>query len=85
MLATLHFFIIKESPWPQPMSKSSELHLDRGGDRVGEGCVRYRFDFIGHGQFQIVTVLNSKDPLKYFFLFPDGIAGRWWVINVNLT
>jgi len=30
--------------------------------------------------FEIVTILNwkdpSKDPLKYSFLFPNGIAGR---------
>jgi len=26
-----------------------------------------------------VTILNLKDPLKYFFLFPNGIAGRKWV------
>jgi len=28
-----------------------------------------------------VTILNQKD-LKYFFQFPNGIAGRYWV---NLT
>ena len=36
-------FFFKETPWPQPMFKSSELHVDRGWDRVGEGCIRYRF------------------------------------------
>jgi len=25
------------------------------------------------------TEFTVKDPLKYFFLFPDGIAGRSWV------
>jgi len=25
------------------------------------------------------TILNWKDPLKYFFMFPNGIAGRKWV------
>jgi len=30
-----------------------------------------------------VTILNWKDPLKSFILFPNGIAGRWWVKIMN--
>jgi len=26
-----------------------------------------------------VTILNWKDPIKYFFVLPNGIAGRQWV------
>jgi len=26
-----------------------------------------------------VTILTWKDPVKYVFLFPNGIAGQWWV------
>jgi len=26
--------------------------------------------------FLILTILNCKDPLKYFFVFPNAIAGR---------
>ena len=61
-------FFFKEFLWPQPMSKSSELHLDRGGDRVGEGCVRYRFDFIGHGlPTQLQTVLYTLPPSRLVY------------------
>ena len=37
------------------------------------------FRFAGGWYFLLVRILNWKDPLKYFFLFPDGIAGRYWV------
>jgi len=29
--------------------------------------------------FSTVTVLNYKDPIKYFFLFQNGIAWWYWV------
>jgi len=32
-----------------------------------------------------VTILSLKDPLKYFFLFPNGIAGRLWVNKILKT
>jgi len=40
------FFFLTESPWPQLMSESSELYVERGWDRIGEGCIsKYLTDF----------------------------------------
>jgi len=42
------------------MSESLELYMDRGWDREGEGCIGYRFDFIGYGlpTLQPQTILS---------------------------
>jgi len=42
------------------MLESSELYVDRGRDRVGEGCISYRSDCIGHGA---VNPITSNHPL----------------------
>ena len=43
-------------------------------------CLNYWISGFQRGNiFLIVTILNWKDPLKYFFLFPNSIAGRLWV------
>jgi len=46
------------------MSESSELYVDRGWDRVEEGCIRYRSDCICHGlqtlQPQTIIVMCRK-------------------------
>jgi len=31
------------------MYESSEFNVGRDRDRVGEGCIKYRSDYIGHG------------------------------------
>jgi len=42
-----------------------------------EKCLNFWISSFQTGDiFWIVTILNLKDPLKYFFLFPNGISGR---------
>jgi len=51
-----------------------------------EKCLKFLISGFQRGDiFQTVTILNGKDPVKYFFLFPNGIAGWWWGgLNRNL-
>jgi len=62
-------YFFKESPWPQPMSESSELYIDRGWDRVGEGCIRYRFDCLGQGlpTLQPQTIRYTLPPRRLVY------------------
>ena len=51
------------------MSNSSELYVDRAWDRLGEVCIRYRSDCIGHGlpTLQTHTILYTLQPSRLVY------------------
>jgi len=53
------------------MSESSEPHVDRGQDGVGEGFIRYRSDCIGHA---LPNPTTSNHPL-YLATKSRGLQG----------
>ena len=51
------------------MSEGSELYIDRGWDRVGEGCIRYRYDCLGYGlpTLQLQTIRYTLPPSRLVY------------------